>query len=414
MRLIKTNIVGWIVVLFAANALHAQNLEQIYLKSGSVVDGYISQQVPGKYIVVQSETATIVVSSDSLRKLVTKDVEVSKLPKEWKEWAKANNKLVVNNKGESVLPLSKVELSGNSYSNVYIMERGSHIKFIDLSPNQYHFKWGDLYRTLKHPHPQNLYSGLKEILVLDDGTSIEGQIIEQYPGNYLKMVVSNGDIHSYDYNRIRQIKTIRYCDQIELWPQIQLLDKVEVYGETIPYVGLISVRELGKYIVMLFDDGRSQTIPLDKVVSYAKIPNKSYRAIYDKELKEGDILLNGENAYFSELKSYKSFLLLGDTVSVVTKIGSEICIEARLKDVNTQVSLVKAHNEKVAITDKKNVQYVEYPVVSYQDFVQCSLPLRRELTPLGNIRILFNVNEVGDYVLHFQGVSGYVVINVTE
>ena len=39
----------------------AQNVEQIYMKSGSVVEGYIAEQKPGKHITFQTTKATIVV-----------------------------------------------------------------------------------------------------------------------------------------------------------------------------------------------------------------------------------------------------------------------------------------------------------------------------------------------------------------
>lgn len=39
----------------------AQNIEQIHMKNGSVVEGYICEQIPGKSITIQSAAATIVV-----------------------------------------------------------------------------------------------------------------------------------------------------------------------------------------------------------------------------------------------------------------------------------------------------------------------------------------------------------------
>ena len=47
--------------------LMAQNVEQIHMKSGSIVEGYIAEQKPGKHITIQTSKATIVVNSDSLQ-----------------------------------------------------------------------------------------------------------------------------------------------------------------------------------------------------------------------------------------------------------------------------------------------------------------------------------------------------------
>lgn len=54
-------------VACAISNVSAQNIEQLYMKSGSVVEGYIAEQKPGSYITVQSTKATIVVNSDSLQ-----------------------------------------------------------------------------------------------------------------------------------------------------------------------------------------------------------------------------------------------------------------------------------------------------------------------------------------------------------
>ena len=67
------------------------------MKSGSVVEGYIAEQKPGKSITIQTTTATIVVNSDSLQNKVIERVPVESLSKEWKIWAETNNKLIDNN-----------------------------------------------------------------------------------------------------------------------------------------------------------------------------------------------------------------------------------------------------------------------------------------------------------------------------
>ena len=75
----------------------AQNIEQLYMKSGSVVEGYIAEQKPGSYITVQSTKATIVVNSDSLQNKIIERVPIDSLSKEWKQWATENSKWIVKN-----------------------------------------------------------------------------------------------------------------------------------------------------------------------------------------------------------------------------------------------------------------------------------------------------------------------------
>ena len=76
----------YMLIMFyvSANAF-AQNIEQIYMKNGSIIKGYIAEQIPGKQITLQTEEATIVVNSDSLLNRITERIPSESLSQEWKE-----------------------------------------------------------------------------------------------------------------------------------------------------------------------------------------------------------------------------------------------------------------------------------------------------------------------------------------
>ena len=94
------------VIMLSANVnTFAQNIEQIYMKSGSVVEGYIAEQKPGKHITFQTTKATIVVNSDSLQNRMIERVPLESLSKEWKDWAEQNNKFI-ENEGRKQLELT--------------------------------------------------------------------------------------------------------------------------------------------------------------------------------------------------------------------------------------------------------------------------------------------------------------------
>lgn len=405
---------SYFVVLFNWVLLtNAQNVDQIYMKSGSAVEGYISEQKPGKYLAVKTTKATIVVSSDSLQSRVSEMIHLQTLPAEWQAWAEENNKWIDDN-GNKLLELSTLVFPSCRYERVFLLERGSIIKFLDLMPNTYRFKWGDMYRTTKSKIPSNLYSGVKEILELTDGTVVEGQIIEQYPGKDLKIVTANDEVYSYKYSQVRKIKSQPLNDKLDFWAQIQLLDVVELKDTTTRLTGFITSRTLNKELVIRLLDESQRTVPLAQIQSYAKIPNDKYQAVFDRQLKEGEVLLNGATAYFDHLATQGQYLLLGETVSAQLGVGEKVCVEARLENPNTPITLVKAHLENIEPANgRKNVQ-VLWPVITYQDLVQSHVPIEREITPLGNVKIKFTVNETGDYVLYIQGKQGYIVINVIQ
>lgn len=411
LRKLKFGILG--LIIMCQGQVVAQNVEQIHMKSGSVVEGYIAEQAPGKHITIQTTKATIVVNSDSLQNRVIEKVPLESLSDEWREWAEANNKYVDNN-GVKQLELSTLEFTNSRYSNVYLIEKGSIIKFLDLTPNQYRFIWGDMYRTVKSKRPDNLFSGLKEFLILNDDSKIAGQIIEQFPGKDLKIATDNGEVLSFKFTQVKQIRTEKLSKKLDLWSQIQLLDKITVKGENSELIGFISSRTLGKELVFEFEDGSKRTIQQNKVVSYAKIPNDKYIEVYDKVLEDGEILLNGEAPYFVALQSSGQYLLMGETVSAQFAVGEKVCLEAKIPDVNAPITLVKAHTENIIRQNGRKKEQVSWPVITYQDLVQSHVAITKEITPLGNVKVTFDVKEVGDYVLYIQGRNDYIVINVIE
>ena len=215
-----------IMFYVSANAF-AQNIEQIYMKNGSIINGYIAEQIPGKQITLQTEEATIVVNSDSLLNRITERIPSESLSQEWKEWAEQNDKYVKSTSGKS-LELTTLEFKNSTFHRVFLLEKGSLIKFLDLGRSQYTFAWGDMYRSVKNRRPENLFSGVKEIVVLDDGTEITGQIIEQFPGRNLKILTDDEEVLSFKFSQVQQIRTEKLSDKLDLWSQIQFLDQIQV------------------------------------------------------------------------------------------------------------------------------------------------------------------------------------------
>ncbi len=392
------------------NNLFGQNVEQVHMKNGSIIKGCIVEQIPGEYITLQAEEATVVVNSDSLQDKISEKIPLDSLPQKWKEWTKRNEEYIAVN-GESLI-LTTLKFKNRTFNRVLLLEKGSLIKFLDVGRHRYTFAWGEMYRCVKNKRPDNLFSGIKDILVLDDGTEIPGQIIEQYPGQNLKILTDGGEILSFKFSQVKQIRAEKMSDRQNLWSQVQLLDKIQIKGEDLPLVGFISSRTLGKEISFEFENYKKRTIPLNQIVSYGKIPNENYVPVYDKILKEGEVLLNEKPACFVQLKSVDSYFLLTSAVSAQAIEGDTILVEANLEDVDNVITLVKAHIENVQIFKGRKKRVVSCPIITYQDLVQSPIGIDREVTPLGNIRVSFIVGEVGDYVLYIQGKEDYIVIHV--
>lgn len=403
-----------VLVFCASNCVLAQCIERVYMKNGSVVDGYIAEQQPGSWISVQATKATIVVSSDSLLNKSVEIMPADSLLDEWKRWASEND-MYMEVDGKKFLELHTLEFANCTYAGVYIIENGPLLTFVDLTPNRYTFRWGDMSRSVKNKRPANLFSGLKEVLILDDDSRVEGQIIEQIPGKDLKIETNNGGIQSYKFTQIKTIQTKRINENRSQWSQIPLLDMIRLKDGETTLVGFIPSRTLGKELVFEFEDGSKRTIQQNQIASYAKMPNDQYVAEYDNILREGEVLLNGKPAYFANLQAQGEKLLLGEFVSDIQSVGELVCVEANLGETPTPMMLVKAHLESVSNPmDNKKIEQVLWPVITYRDLVKSSEKITREMTPLGHERVFFTVEEVGDYVLYIQGKEGFIVINVVE
>lgn len=409
-RMRPIGILFWSILIYSISPkIAAQNYEQVYIKNGSVIEGYISEQVPGKTISLNAVKATIVVNSDSLQSSSSRQVNINELSSAWQNWIKEQP-----NRKEETIKLTSLNFVSTEYKDVCILEEGSLIKFVDLTPNTYLFEWNEIFKTTKTLRPNNQYSGIEDVLVLQNGTRYTGQITEQYPGKNLKIQTDENNIVTVNMAQVVQIESNPYNSKLDLFQQTPLLDKVYVKGKNAPIIGFIIKRLSNKDLTVQMQEGRAIVIPLKHILKYQKVPNDKYVAVCDRELAEGEILLNGENAWFAPLEMSGSYIILGEEVSTQVAVGDTITIEAKFSNVANSVSMVKAYRKNIAESDKKAKEAVMRDVFTYQDLVEHSLPFSRTVSPLGNTKIQFRVKSPGDYALSVQGKKGYIVINVVD
>ena len=78
------------VITVCSTTALAQNVEKVTLKNGSVLEGYLAEQRPGKNFTVQSTNAVVFASEDSLLNVTQQQIELSMLPQAWTDWAIKN------------------------------------------------------------------------------------------------------------------------------------------------------------------------------------------------------------------------------------------------------------------------------------------------------------------------------------
>lgn len=408
----QLNVITGLVICSIPLLSMAQKVERVYMNNGSVVAGYICEQVPGKQVVVQSEEATIVVSGDSLEGRITERIPMARLSEEWQKWAE-ENKAYTESSGNKMLELTTLTFPNVVYDNVYLIEKGETLKFLDIASRKYIFPWKEMFYTVKNRRPDNQTSGIKDIVVMKDGTTYEGQILDQMiTKQEMKISTDNQGVVQVKSTDIAQIKSVRLNEKEPLWNQIQLLDRISIKGERQAIEGFIISRSMGESMTIEFEDGRQRDIPFAQIISYGKVPNEKYKVSFDSELNEGDVCVNGEKVlyYCQVMETIDQYMLLDVGVASVSSktVGEPIIIEAKLKDMTTPITIVKSHVE----TLKKGREEFQYPVFSYQDLVESQLSYERTVSMSGNTKVKFVPAEPGYYIVAIQGKSGYIQIQV--
>jgi len=394
-----------ITFLYGNNGLYSQNLEQIHLKDGSVIEGYICEQIPGKSVTVQGYKATITVGADSLISSSETIIPVSSLSTEWKSW------LMGQNVTPDAIKLSTLKFPNTEYKDVRVIEKGDAIKFLSLTPCKYILNWNKLEKTTKTKRSANQYSGLNDIIDMKDGTRYEGQVIEQVPGKTVKISISENNDIMVNASLIDEMHLSAISNNISTIEQSPLLDRIFIKGIQWPVEGLITDRKMGKSISILTIDNRNASYPIKNISKYQKFINPNYKVLTEKPIDKGTILINGSerNAWFAPLEIVNGYYVLGKYSSMVSKVGQEIVFEANLDDPLVEICVIKAYRKDIS---ESTAQSLERVVFTQADLKEISLPVNKEITVDGYIKLSFIPHEEGDYIIYVDGKDGYIIISV--
>lgn len=405
-----------VLTVCSATAL-AQNVEKVTLKNGSVLEGYLAEQRPGKDFTVQSTNAVVFASEDSLLNVTQQQIELSMLPQAWTDWA-IKNKLAEPDKDGQSINLSTLQFKHSTISNVYVQERGITVKFVDMSNRSYVFPWSLLGMTTKNLRAENQFSGIVDELVMTNGKHFEGQVTDQTPGHGIKIISDDGTVQSFNYSDIVQIISKPLNPKMTIWEQSQLLDEVVLKstGETIN--GIISSRNIGKDYTFVMKNGKSRIVNSTDVAIFRKLKNEEYKSAQDRVMAEGEVVINGDakNAYFFNLENTETCVILDQKqASMQLSCGDTIVVEANIGNPLAGITIAKAQLKEIETLGAKGkiIKEQKY-VVTLVDLLQSKSIGVREVTALGHVKFTLPITESGDYVMQIQGKDGYIVIFVPK
>ena len=133
----KTKRFCWILLLnLLVLTAGAEPYDTVVLKNGSVLEGYISVQHPGKDIIFFAEKATVYIPVKQVKSVLEYDIEIETLSDPWKAWVGDNPLLVKTVRGSKFLQMTDIILAetaendtvvrpGNEYPALFKLERCS-------------------------------------------------------------------------------------------------------------------------------------------------------------------------------------------------------------------------------------------------------------------------------------------------
>lgn len=427
----------WIITL---STLFAQKIESIYLHDGSVLEGYISEQQPGKSITFNTCQATIIIPENIVLSISNHKIEYSSLPQAWKSWNK------INNNGEKDMVLSDILLEGKSDSittkadssvinkalspsyllkspqKVKILEKGSRIKYLDLNPQTFYLKWSDVKCVRHHQKSKLELSGLKYIIRLKNSSlEYSGEILEQVLGKQIKLLKKDGVIEVIDINNIASIRKERFNLEQNLFEQTPLLDQVYIRsGRCITGIiinqNFVQTKEKASFLTIQGIKGEIEVIPYSEVYKYGSCINPDFNPLTDIILDTSCIMINRKKVEVTEFEqNEEGFSYAKDLKNIITlkKDSLEdklfLVVEMKNSQKTEEYSLIGAveKTEKVKKSILKRIGFMNENLGIYS-----TLPTKQTVSINGTLKMKYTVNNLGWYILYQTKEKKGIIIKI--
>lgn len=422
-------IIGLIALsVFCISSINAVVVQKVYLKNGSVLNGYIQQQDKNDNITFRTESATICISGKDAT-TTERTYKIGELDKNWIEWAEENDAFIGS--GDSrTLTLNEIVFShSNSYESVdsaavydgedsffendfkvrhstvvkvKVLEKGINIRYLELTPNTYTFSWSDVEAIKADRRSKTALSGIDRIYQLKNGQEVRGQYAgESY--NTLSLYTGNGMVETFDIDDVTKYfyKTINPNQNI--FEQSELIDIVRTKNNG-TFRGIIVERnftEGNNYLVIQQQAGSSQMLKFADVAEYSKEENTGYAPKFDVLLSPGEVLVNRVATDSVGVTKKESTLVL-DSINlkiIVPKEGAttKIIVEYYNPQNLSSEHLLLVKVDK-SIVKKKEVYSFSTDIYDMKRF----LPVNTETSVNHTTKIEYNITGQGVFALYDQ------------
>ena len=365
-------IIGIMLSMACCVAAGAIEVQKIYLKDGSVLSGYIQQQNMDGTMTVATDNAIVFLSGKVASVSNEHAYPESSLDKAWIDWAEKNGEFQ-GTSGKRTLNLGDVSVEkGKSVHGVKILEKGTVVKYLEMTSNTYTVKWKDVKCVRGEKRPRAALSGIDREYQLKNGVTHKGQYAEETDST-LSLYLDNGVVESFRIDDVVKYTYTPINPNQDIFEQSPLIDIVKT-GNGAEVRGIIIEQNYaGKkaeenYILVREKSGAVQSVKLSDIKEVRKEVNSAYAPKLDILLNEGDVVVNRAEVEFVNVKESDGLLVLDSlsrkvTIAKAADNATKITVEYNDgKHANTEMfQLVRVTEGKI----KKNKVYS----FSYKDLV---------------------------------------------
>lgn len=426
--------------LFCSVASNAQVIEKIVMKNGSVLEGHIVSQEPGKSVDFFSEISTIVSDARCISTSGTTEIEQSALSENWQQWIKGNKESLLRKDGKSFLRLDDVVIHAQPVQKdsvkeqyvlesqiagtckVKVLERGGYVKFIYANSRSFSIPYSSISEIQRVPRDKNAMSGTIDVVETSANT-YTGQIISQKLGESVKVLCDDGCAVVVLSKQIKSQKKSGYNAKQSIFEQVPYLDVVTYDGGKTARGIIVSQtisEKTGSYILVKTAEHDDVAVPNKDILKIAKVSNPEYKPSKMDILVENDsIYLCRKNAKKIPVKDYKSEFVYMEVLKGAVKYAftkndlenGKLVVECFNDEANRELKIIPVETKEIKEGRNKRLYYA----CLYADIVKnAKKPTSvSDISPNNTLRMEYELSK-GFYALYIQNKKQAVLFEIKD
>ena len=415
----KLTLVLFLVSVFGSWA-SAQRVDIITTRKGDIYEGYISRQIPGKSLTIQSTRTTMTVASNDAEKTRVHKEMLGDLPAEYI----ALFPLVQDDSFVEIADIKLIDSVGRElvFRESAILEDGEDIRFVSFAPTSFDLKWSELKTAGKVPYDFTDPESFCDRLTLPSGESIDGQLMEQnlYTG-ILKFRPLEGAVKTFRKSGVLSVRSGLHNHDDNIWTRLPYCDRV-ICKDGTSEDGFIVSKVFGASVtVQQYNSDIRKDIPINTIVSYEKYPNPAYVPSDRVEEEEvlSDLYINGISCTKEQVVRDRGTYMVNtsaDSLKNRARVNENIVIKYKAVARTSQFVVAKTKLVKEKVLGLTGLKFKNkgtelWPVFTASDVMQ-DVDMNFQYNDGEYIVADLSFNSPGVYVLWLRGKEECVAIKV--